>query len=217
MLEWNAFRTSRDSVANAARSAMRMPCLPSMAPSSEMRRSLWSWHCFSECTRRMMGLKLGAHLDWAVSQSGIEQWAILLWICFPLWVMNTRVSGRLPECRSKVILENRQSWMMKLVGRQKYVYLSISDKIMVPCPNHFRQLLPLSLSLTQSRLPLWRFINPSKNNSNNRCISNHQIKAIRSIHSMEHSGHHILSGASGALTQSKLTPVRRRRSLEYIT
>lgn len=39
---WKAWRTWRDSVAKAARSAIRMPCLCWMVPSIAMRRPFWS-------------------------------------------------------------------------------------------------------------------------------------------------------------------------------
>lgn len=39
---WKAFRTARDSVANAARSAIKMPCWLSIVPRRAIRRPFWS-------------------------------------------------------------------------------------------------------------------------------------------------------------------------------
>ena len=44
---WNAWSTARDSVANAARSAIRMPCVLSIVPRRAIRRPFWSGGLFS--------------------------------------------------------------------------------------------------------------------------------------------------------------------------
>lgn len=44
--EWKAWSTARDSVAKAARSAVKMPCVLSIVPRRAIRRPFWSRGAF---------------------------------------------------------------------------------------------------------------------------------------------------------------------------
>lgn len=119
---WKALRISRDSVANAARSAIRMPCFSSIDPSSAIRRPFWSIFC---------GL--------------ISRWIIELWnwhgtnpnSAVPTWItklsnlvltaFGPRISKSMPPGRLSVSYWLFPWWLEIIKSAQWVCSLSIRD------------------------------------------------------------------------------------------